>query len=1397
MLATAVPDRDPPLSMQDPTPALSVIVPTHGRPAIVAGLLEALDRQTLAPSRFEVILVDDGSPVPLDLSGRESAYALQLLRQEQAGPGAARNLALEHCRAPLTLILNDDARPAPDLLEQHLAAHRRAPERCAVLGSFPFTREARRSAFTRLLAESDLLFCTQGLRPGELHDWRFFWTCNISLPTEALRACGGFDATLFDQAIVEDVELGYRLELEGWRVFYAPECIAEHEHRFTPQAFLQRAEKLGFYLTRMQAKHGLPAILRCRDEAGVQALKEQALDRVERCRPAFQKLRQALERLDEEYSDRALPASTAANARDLIHRVGEGLFAAGVHRAVTGVDPLTTLESRAGERVSIVIVSHDALENTRRCIEALRAARSERHPTELIVVDNGSTDGSAEWLAAQEDLILLRNESNIGAPRARNQGTVRASGDWIAYLDNDVFVPPGWLERALYHGNVDPRVGAIALVANRASKLQQVEYEGGDDAAAIEAFAEELHGRNARCGIDADLFTSLAVLLRREVVDRVGGFDPTFSPWGFEDDDLALRVRLAGWKNRVALDTFVYHAPYPDAAKHERHSAHLAANWERFVRKWGRPGPIPPLFDYGELDLSREGLETQVPLHCPLEDEAHQAAVSGVRSERQHSSDDSGPRSVVILGSGRSGTSMLAGSLARAGWNVGAQPYPGRESNPKGFFETEEINGINEALIAAAFPAAKPNGRMQRWLAAPPGPVPCEAPEHLAQRMRRLAGERPFAYKDPRFCVTLPAWREHLGDFGVICIFREPAVTAESILREVASQEYLRGVELDFDGALELWRSMYERALEQSDRGDWLFLHYEQLFTDEGIERLEAFVDGRIERGFPDRALQRTRSERPVPPEIADLYGQLCSRAGLAAPAIATDAPLFSIPVEPPDLSVLICTYQRRDTLERCLRSFQRQSATGRYELVIVNDGSTDGTRELLEEFDFQVPVQIIHRENGGLSAARNSGLEVARGRYVLLVNDDTIADEKLVATHLAAHAAQPDEVAVLGSFEQPAHVLDNALMRVLEDDTFVFCFSQLEPGKRHDWNAFWTCNISVLTDAVRATDCFDETFRHYGCEDTDLGLRLHEGGIEVLYEPQARAWHDHVLDFDELARRNRTTAQAWVRLFRKHPIALQHPYWRGRADLTLEGMERGLVQALPERPLLEASLRSLAGLDLGALERTGPEGRELARACEATLRSQLRVMNSLWWSEGQVAGLREWGVGSFRELIEGAASPASESRGTGGIPCAPGPDPSREASRDVAEPWPLATEAQHRFLAWPRYGDEGDLERLLATWAECLGSLESTCLCLRHDPRLDGDLEEALERLQAAWDAAVEPTVELEVLLVDGEMEAADLERLGLAVEALLEIEGCEDPAREAFARLVGCERLTSPQAV
>jgi len=592
---------------------LSVVVPTFGRAERVRKLLERIDRQTLAPETFEVILVDDGSPVPIDVSDVARPYSLRVLRQENAGPAAARNRGVAQARAPLVLFLNDDALPAADVFAKHVDAHRQQPGRVAVLGSFEFAAHLRERPFVQVLSDSDLLFNFPGLRDGRFHDWTFFWTCNISLPKAALDAVGGFDSVNFREAIVEDVELGYRLQAAGYRVQYRADIVCEHDHDLDSASYFRRMHRLGVNLARMYAKHGDPRILWCPEST---PLAQHLAAMQATCENFRGVLAMTLERMAglEAQPEGELPPATLGQTRTLTRRVGFVPFCRGVLEELEGHDPFQVLDEGPprGQLTSIVVVSCDALDQTRRCLAALRAAREEDHPVQFVFVDNGSSDGSAEFLAEQPDVELIRNAENLGAPRARNQGQSLCRGEFVVFMDNDVMVTPGWLGRMLYHASVDGKSGCVSCLADRAAHDQEIALPGPTDPASIAAFAARLALDKARQCRPAGLLSSFVLLVRREVLEALGGFDERFSPWGFEDDDYTLRASLAGYRNRIALDVFVRHEAYAGRAKAEAHTKLLHRNWERFAQKWGLAGEYG---DYTGLDALHERTHSTESLH--------------------------------------------------------------------------------------------------------------------------------------------------------------------------------------------------------------------------------------------------------------------------------------------------------------------------------------------------------------------------------------------------------------------------------------------------------------------------------------------------------------------------------------------------------------------------------------------------------------------------------------------------------------------------------------------------------------------------------------------------------------------------------------------------------------
>jgi hypothetical protein len=252
---------------------------------------------------------------------------------------------------------------------------------------------------------------------------------------------------------------------------------------------------------------------------------------------------------------------------------------------------------------------------------------------------------------------------------------------------------------------------------------------------------------------------------------------------------------------------------------------------------------------------------------------------------------------LIVLGSGRSGTSMAAGLFHKSGYFMGDNLYAGRAANPKGFFEDEEINGINERILHQVL-LRRPKGIIgnllfrkrlgegHSWLARVPLGTPMPCPSEVGERIRALTARKPFCFKDPRFSYTLPCWQPFLENARFLVIFRHPADTAKSVAKECKDSRYLHNLSISNEEILQTWQLMYSHVLQmrQTD-GCWLFLHYDQMLDPAQLDRLESFADVEVDRSFPDKSLKRSISTKAVPPETNLIYQQLCELANYHAHA--------------------------------------------------------------------------------------------------------------------------------------------------------------------------------------------------------------------------------------------------------------------------------------------------------------------------------------------------------------------------------------------------------------------------------------------------------------------------------------------------------------------------------
>jgi glycosyltransferase involved in cell wall biosynthesis len=229
-------------------PSVGVVIPTYNRAQDLLTCLRHLERQSCR--NFEVLVTDDGSTDDTVSAVRDyaraSPFPLTYMHQQNSGPAAARNRAIQKLHAPIGILIGDDIFPAPHFVATHLNFHLAHPQPEAVAVGYTRWCEDGQvvTPFMRWLDRGGVQFNYGELDAGTPPSWKHFYTSNLSFKTEYLRQ-NAFDAA-FRKAAMEDIELGYRLEQQhGLQMFYLPDAIAEHRHPTTFRRACRRMVDVG------------------------------------------------------------------------------------------------------------------------------------------------------------------------------------------------------------------------------------------------------------------------------------------------------------------------------------------------------------------------------------------------------------------------------------------------------------------------------------------------------------------------------------------------------------------------------------------------------------------------------------------------------------------------------------------------------------------------------------------------------------------------------------------------------------------------------------------------------------------------------------------------------------------------------------------------------------------------------------------------------------------------------------------------------------------------------------------------------------------------------------------------------------------------------------------------
>jgi len=244
-------------------------------------------------------------------------------------------------------------------------------------------------------------------------------------------------------------------------------------------------------------------------------------------------------------------------------------------------------------------------------------------------------------------------------------------------------------------------------------------------------------------------------------------------------------------------------------------------------------------------------------------------------------------------------------------------------------------------------------------------------------------------------------------------------------------------------------------------------------------------------------------------------------------------------------LTVVIPTYNRCETLKKALAAYQAQKTPEQIaEIIVVDDGSTDSTAAIVEHASklAAFPIRYFRQENKGPAAARNVGIREAKSELILFTDDDIIPTRDLVAEHLEWHSKYPgEETAVLGYVTWAPEIYPTPFMTWYGEDGALFSYARLAGQIEIDYLYFYTCNISLNKHFVQSNGLFDEDFKTAAYEDIELGYRLKQAGMRLVYNPKALAHHWQHISFDDACRRAKKAACAG-KIFRDKEAGRNQP---------------------------------------------------------------------------------------------------------------------------------------------------------------------------------------------------------------------------------------------------------------
>lgn len=763
--------------------------------------------------------------------------------------------------------------------------------------------------------------------------------------------------------------------------------------------------------------------------------------------------------------------------------------------------------------ISIILVNYNGRHHLERCLPALAVSVANASPdlsAEIILVDNGSSDDSLTWMAEQFPSVrVLAAKRNLGFGRANWEGVRAAAGRKVAFLNNDTEVAPDWLTPLNRTLEQQPRVMAVCSQLVLLEQPHIINALGGgmsrlghsyDRLFGFSTDHPRVRELTALASFPALFPTAAAMLMRKADFLRLGGFDPAFFMY-HEDVDLGWRIWLSGGEVHACPTSVVRHAYGGTTTKlqpsHFRDRMGMRHNLRTLIKCYQPRRLARALFDQTRIWLRRREYTDMLLilgwnlLHLPG------TLIERWKIQRRrvlHDHDFFHSGLILIASHTPWGPSLPADQQAGS--------TPDRILSPKLRVGDETVSRRLDVgwytLERAPLDAFAP-GQDEHLLPTCIDPVPVRWTNGLA---RCRLWVTPNATGQLSLRLRTPG-RNHHGEtpwIEVLCGLPE-------------------GVQ-------------HRQHWHCGPQSVWTRLQLPATADSQGCLAVEI----RSSTWAP---------ESSNPSQEARIMG--CGVYDLIFTPEDPEPPVFD--PTPEDLTVIIPTYNRKPVLLRTLDALAKQSVRD-FEVIVVDDGSSDGTAEALARWRKQQPAplpfafQVLRQQNMKQGVARNHGLLKARGDLILFLGDDITPDADFIAEHVRGHRLhnQAGDVAILGLTEwDRTTVRTTPFLQFVNYEGAQFGYNQLEPDGEAPFTCLYTSNIS-LRRSVLGVDPFDPRFEVYGWEDCELGLRLCSQGLRILYHPAARAVHSHQMSLSSFLRRQTQIGESLHTFMAVEPNLLSLP---------------------------------------------------------------------------------------------------------------------------------------------------------------------------------------------------------------------------------------------------------------